>query len=98
MTCSTCHDVHQPQRDVAALAQKCLGCHETSKHPLAGKIGRRMMTDCVDCHMPNRETRLIRISTPTKQVSPYLRSHLIGIYPEVSSAMLRRADEKPPQE
>jgi len=82
MSCSTCHDVHQPQRDVALFVPKCLTCHTTRGHPQAEKIGNRMMTDCIDCHMPTRKSRLIRFDTPTTQFSPDLRSHLIGIYRE----------------
>ena len=89
MSCSTCHDVHQPQRDLTGLAQKCLTCHATGRHPLADKIGQRMMTDCIDCHMPSQQSRLIRINTPGKPFSPSLRSHLIAIYPEVAATVLR---------
>jgi hypothetical protein len=89
MSCSTCHDVHRVQRDVTQLASKCLACHETSKHKMAERIGNRMMIDCVDCHMPNQRYRLIRINTPTGQFSPELRSHLIGIYPEVATTVLQ---------
>jgi hypothetical protein len=89
MSCSTCHDVHRPQRDLTELAQKCLGCHQAGKHPRAQEIGARMITDCIDCHMPNQASRLIRINTPSKPFSPSLRSHLIGIYPEVAATVLR---------
>ena len=27
MTCTTCHDVHRPQRDVVELSGRCLTCH-----------------------------------------------------------------------
>ena len=80
MSCSTCHDVHQMQRDVATFVPKCLTCHTTSSHPQAKKIGSRMMTDCIDCHMPTRKSRLIRFETSAAKFSPDLRSHLIGIY------------------
>lgn len=89
MSCSTCHDVHVPQRDAAAFAQKCLGCHDTAQHPMAARIGDRLMADCVDCHMPNRRSQGIQINTPTKQIALYFRSHKIGIYPDVAAALLR---------
>ncbi len=28
MTCSTCHDVHAPQRDAASFSARCLTCHQ----------------------------------------------------------------------
>lgn len=93
MSCSTCHDVHQPQRDLTWFAQKCLHCHETTRHPMADQIGGRMMADCIDCHMPNRKSRAIEINTPTKRVALYFRSHAIGIYPDVAAAVLRSSRE-----
>jgi hypothetical protein len=83
-SCSTCHDVHRPQRDVAAFAQKCLACHHTDTHPRAEQIGDRMLTDCIDCHMPNRTSQALQINTSTKQFPLYFRSHQIAIYPEVA--------------
>ena len=89
MSCSTCHDVHRPQRDVTAFVEKCLACHETSQHPMATEIGERLTTACIDCHMPNRRSKAIEINTPTKPFALYFRSHAIGIYPEVARAVLR---------
>src|SRR3989454_4341339 len=89
MSCSTCHDVHRPQRDVTAFVEKCLACHETSQHPRATEIGERLTTACIDCHMPNRRSKAIEINTPTKQFALYFRSHAIGIYPEVARTVLR---------
>jgi hypothetical protein len=91
MSCSTCHDVHEAQRDVAAFAQKCLGCHDTTRHPMAARIGDRLIPDCIDCHMPNRKSNAIEINTATKRVALYFRSHQIGIYPDVAAAILRSA-------
>jgi hypothetical protein len=91
MSCATCHDVHEAQRDVAAFAQKCLGCHDTTQHPMAARIGDRLIPDCIDCHMPSRKSNAIEINTATKQVALYFRSHAIGIYPEIAAAILRTA-------
>ena len=90
MSCSTCHDVHRPQRDVTAFVEKCLACHETSQHPMATEIGGRLTTACIDCHMPNRRSKAIEINTSTKQFALYFRSHAIGIYPEVARAVRSR--------
>ena len=94
MSCSTCHDVHQPQRDVTQLAQKCLTCHKTIPHKTADRIGNRLMTDCIDCHMPTQTSRLITVNTPTGTFSPVLRSHLIAIYPEVADKVLQDTPQK----
>jgi len=95
MACSTCHDVHQPKPDLAWFAQKCLGCHQVNGHPGAEQIGARMMTSCIDCHMPNRRSRAIEINMPTRRLALYYRSHAIGIYPEVAAAVLRSHTEQP---
>src|SRR2546425_1933097 len=95
MSCATCHNVHQQQRDLAWFAQKCVGCHQTREHPMGDQIGDRLMTDCIDCHMPNRQSKAIQINTPTKPFVLYFRSHAIGIYPAVARAVLRSNAEKP---
>src|SRR5256712_748808 len=89
MSCSTCHNVHRPQRDLAPFASKCLACHQTSQHPMAAKIGARMITSCIDCHMPNQRSNAIQINTPARQSSLSFRSHAIGIYPEVAATILQ---------
>jgi len=94
MSCSTCHDVHRPERDLRNLARKCLTCHEVTRHKMAGAIGSRMMSSCIDCHMPNRRSQAIEINTATTQSSLYFRSHAIGIYPEVARAVLQSNTER----
>jgi len=89
MSCTTCHDVHRPQRDVTWLAQKCLACHQTGRHPMADKIGDRMLSACVDCHMPDRESNAIQIATSTRRLALHFRSHAIGIYPDVVASVLQ---------
>jgi predicted CXXCH cytochrome family protein len=50
ITCSTCHDPHQPLKKdprLASVVSICLGCHE--RHTASN--------DCVRCHMPARRTQ-----------------------------------------
>jgi Tfp pilus assembly protein PilF len=50
ITCSTCHDPHQPLRKdprLANVVSVCLGCHE--RHTASN--------DCVRCHMPSRRAQ-----------------------------------------
>jgi predicted CXXCH cytochrome family protein len=50
ITCSTCHDPHQPLKKDPRLANVvsiCLGCHE--RHTASN--------DCVRCHMPSRRAQ-----------------------------------------
>ncbi len=94
MSCSTCHNVHQPERDLVQLAQKCLTCHQTGQCTLATKVGSQITNYCVDCHMPNRKSNLIRINAPAKQFAPEYRSHAIGIYRQVTEAILETISRK----
>ncbi|HEY3132898.1 MAG TPA: multiheme c-type cytochrome [Acidobacteriota bacterium] len=94
MSCSTCHDVHQQERDLIQFAAKCLQCHQVSHCKMAGRVGIRLMNYCIECHMPNQKSRLIKINTPTKQFSPDYRSHAIGIYPKVAEMVLQSWREK----
>jgi Cytochrome c554 and c-prime len=89
MSCSTCHDVHQQERDSGRLAQKCLSCHQKSECKVAGKAGSQLMSYCIDCHMPNRKSRLIRIDAPARQFAPEYRSHAIGIYRQAAETVLK---------
>jgi len=62
---------------------------------MAAEIGGRLMTACIDCHMPNRKSKAIEINTATKPFALYYRTHAIGIYPEVARAVLRsNSDER----
>jgi len=89
LTCSTCHDVHQTQRDVVWFAGKCVGCHDTSHHPEARRIGTRLVPDCIACHMPNRASHALQFNARARQVPLDFRSHEIGIYRDVTEAVLR---------
>jgi hypothetical protein len=72
MTCSTCHDVHQVQRDPAALSGRCSVCHQPSSCPPATRLGAAAQSRCVECHMPVFPSRLIEVQT--------YRTHRIAVY------------------
>jgi len=97
LSCSICHDVHQPQRDLGWFAQKCLACHETHQHPMADQLGERLIGWCIDCHMPNRKSKALEINTPTQRVALRFRTHAIGIYPEAAAAVLKSHGVEPPR-
>ncbi len=89
LSCTTCHDVHQRQRDVTAFVPHCLQCHDPTQHPRADLIGTRLTTLCIDCHMPVRKSNAIQINTARRQAGLYFRSHEIAVYPEVAAELLR---------
>jgi hypothetical protein len=82
MTCSTCHDVHAPQRDAASFSARCLSCHKVENCGVYPKMGRQIADNCVDCHMPKQQTELIVSDSNGRKVKPQVRNHQIRIYEE----------------
>jgi hypothetical protein len=86
MDCSTCHNTHvRESGNLAVYGQKCMGCHTpggqhfcTIKPP----AGLSMKDNCVNCHMPVRESKnLTMLAAGRKVVSPeQVRTHLIAVY------------------
>ena len=84
MTCSTCHNVHLPQRDAAAFSQQCLSCHKVQSCGLFPVRGHQLAENCVDCHMPNLPTSQIITRNDGATAQPRVRSHWIKVYPEMT--------------
>lgn len=84
MNCSTCHDVHQPQRDVAGFAAKCLSCHQVESCRVFPQQGRRIANECVTCHMPVEQTGQIVIAGAANDTQARVRNHRIAIYPGIT--------------
>ena len=82
MTCTTCHDVHQTERDLAAMSEKCLACHTEEHSTLESRHLGRLQDNCIDCHMPLRESRVLTIHLPDRVYAPPYRDHRIAVYPE----------------
>jgi hypothetical protein len=80
MTCTTCHDVHTPQRDTAAFAARCMSCHQIESCRLFPRLGHTIDAKCVDCHMPLQETGKIVSRVDGSTVRPMVRNHKIAIY------------------
>lgn len=85
MTCSTCHNVHVPQRDVKDFSARCLTCHKIQNCGLYAKSGQRIAGKCVDCHLPNQSSNVIVSSHDGVQVRPQVRNHWIKVYPEMAT-------------
>jgi hypothetical protein len=83
MTCATCHNVHTPQRDVASFSGRCLTCHKTESCGRYATLGTRILTRCVDCHMPLNQSNQIVFDADGGQIKPQVRNHRIAIYKEV---------------
>jgi hypothetical protein len=82
MTCSTCHDVHAPQRSTAEFVPRCLECHSVESCGLFPARGAAISKGCVDCHMPELTSQTVVSTHEGKRVQPRIRSHWIKVYPD----------------
>ena len=82
MTCSTCHDVHAPERAAASYSDRCLTCHRWESCGVAKTMGHKIASDCIDCHMPFEPTNVIVSETGSKVVRAKMRNHWIKVYPD----------------
>jgi hypothetical protein len=80
MTCNTCHDVHQRQRDAASFSAHCLTCHKAEDCGEHAKMGAQIAKNCVDCHMPLQESEVLVSDTHGHEIKPLVRNHRIAIY------------------
>lgn len=85
-TCTTCHDVHFPQRDTNAFSSRCLACHKVQDCGISKKLGTEIANSCVDCHMPVQMSKAISSDSNGKQIRAIVRNHWITIYPEAASS------------
>ena len=90
MTCATCHNVHDMERDVTAFSETCVSCHAPGE-ALPADHGEVLPGNCVDCHMPNLETQVIVADDAGGVLRPRIRSHWIRVYPEISAELARAA-------
>jgi Cytochrome c554 and c-prime len=86
MTCSTCHDVHQTQRNMAEFSARCLSCHQIKDCGVQEKSGAKMASGCVNCHMPVQESNAIVSDSNGKRIEARVRTHWIKVYPEAVSS------------
>ncbi len=93
MSCSTCHNVHREERDLAELSRKCIECHPPARCKVGEKVGR-ISDNCIDCHMPKQRSNVITINTPREQFAQLYRTHAIGIYRDVAQKLLPSLRQK----
>lgn len=90
LDCTSCHNPHKNQRaSTEYFNQKCISCHNTAsvvecKAPIT-KTGP-MKNNCVACHMPLSPSKSmkIKLARDSSEIPVYIRTHLIGVYPEIS--------------
>ncbi|WP_263358324.1 multiheme c-type cytochrome [Acidicapsa ligni] len=82
MTCTTCHNTHEEQRDAAAFSSKCLGCHSIKACPTYKEQHEAIQTRCVECHMPLQQSKTLFSDNLGEHLTPAVRNHRIAIYPK----------------
>lgn len=83
LTCTTCHDVHTPPRDLAAYAVRCLSCHQVERCRRFPQLGHAIEGKCVTCHMPLEPSEQVVSSMNGRSVQAKVRNHQIGVFPEI---------------
>jgi Cytochrome c554 and c-prime len=84
MTCQSCHNTHENIKgNLKIYSQRCITCHQNTKHSEVTLAKGSLSTNCIDCHMPKEPSKLITFQQAGKDhLSPYLlRSHRIAIHP-----------------
>jgi len=76
------------------MSQKCQACHQPPQCKLFARVGRGISERCVDCHMPNQQSRVISIQTPGKTFHQSYRNHTIAIYPAAAKNVLQTLEAK----
>lgn len=81
LTCSTCHNVHAPERPTAYYAAKCLTCHERNNCGFLAKPSNSTAKNCIDCHMPIEPATAVMPITAGKAVHTAMHNHWIKVHP-----------------
>ena len=90
MSCSTCHDVHEPERAAADHSDRCLTCHQWQSCGASRTLGIKIKQNCIDCHMPLQQTNAIVSVTAGKVLRTSIRTHWIKIYPAKAQEFIER--------
>jgi hypothetical protein len=80
MSCSTCHDVHRPERAAASYSDRGLTCHRVESCGMSKTMGHKIADNCIDCHMPVESTTAIASETAGQVIRPKMRNHWIKVY------------------
>jgi Cytochrome c554 and c-prime len=94
ISCSTCHDVHQPEHAAAAYSSRCLNCHQVESCGMSKSLGQKIADNCIDCHMPVEPTNAIVSETAGQVIRPSMRNHWIKVY-DLQSPKSRAATNAP---
>jgi hypothetical protein len=80
MTCITCHNVHQVERDAASFSKYCLNCHKAQQCGKFTTMGAQIANNCVDCHMPLKKSQALFSNSNSQTLQLPVRDHDIAVY------------------
>jgi Cytochrome c554 and c-prime len=95
MTCVTCHNVHQVQRDAASFSKSCLNCHKAQQCGKFATMGAQIVNNCIDCHMPLRESQALFSNSNNQMIQLPVRDHDIAIYADSPSPAQHHSNTAP---
>lgn len=96
MTCSTCHNTHENEREKTELfTQRCMSCHNTADEKFKTATHSQIAMiekNCIDCHMPAQPSKSIAVFLQGEETpkASLLRSHFIGIYQDEIKKFLNK--------
>ncbi len=94
LTCNTCHNTHENEKGkISIFSQRCMTCHDNEHQnscKLSKTMGNAINTNCVDCHMPLKSSKVIAVQLRggTIPIAALIRSHFISIYPNETKKIL----------
>jgi Cytochrome c554 and c-prime/NapC/NirT cytochrome c family, N-terminal region len=99
LTCNSCHNSHENERGKITLySARCMNCHDVNANNFKTKVHNNLSIirqNCIDCHMPLQPSRAIAVYLQGKvePVASLIRSHYIGIYPDVTKKFVDKTDQ-----
>jgi len=94
LDCSSCHNPHVNEANSPKIfSQRCIACHTETKHTSLGLSNDERLVfndNCIDCHMPMLPSQkiVLNVANSEKAVPDMVRTHRIGIYPEITTEFL----------
>lgn len=91
----SCHNPHVNEKDsIKLFSQRCMNCHSEANHNFCKMTGRsvaNIKSNCIDCHMPARASKLITLLTNGKQapIPDMIRTHLIAVYKNETDKVMK---------
>ena len=95
LACADCHNPHKREKGQMALfSKRCMQCHKNTDCGMHDQTvkGLTLEDNCVDCHMPKRESENMRMNLAGENVFPPLRDHFIRVDQDATQEFLYRLE------